>query len=126
MKLRNLLNNFLFGRTSMTEVAKNYTEDQVTYMVTEYENNPSRITVDKLAKEMGKSTRSIIAKLSREGVYIAQKPTTKSGAPVRRKSDIVSDIIVALGDEGLEMPSLVKASKLDLLILLEAVQKADS
>jgi hypothetical protein len=58
------------------ETAKNYTEDMVETMVANYTSNPSRETVEFLAKEFGKSIRSIIAKLSREGVYIAQPRTT--------------------------------------------------
>jgi len=109
----------------MTEVAqKNYTDEMVSAMVDQYTATPTRATVDALAEEFGKSARSIIAKLSREGVYKAQKPLTKTGMPVVRKSDIVERIQVALGVE-LEAPSLVKASKLDLLMLLEAIQKAD-
>ena len=47
----------------------NYTNDQTEYMVEQYKNKPSRITVDRLAKELDKSPKSIIGKLSREGVY---------------------------------------------------------
>ena len=31
----------------------NYTQDQTAYMVEEYQNKPTRITVDRLAKELG-------------------------------------------------------------------------
>ena len=47
----------------------NYTDEQTKYMVEEYTKKPSRITVERLAKELEKSTKSIIGKLSREGVY---------------------------------------------------------
>mgnify|MGYP003323897664 FL=1 len=47
----------------------NYTEDQTKYMVDEYTNKPTRITVERLAKELDKTPKSIIGKLSREGVY---------------------------------------------------------
>ena len=100
------------------ETAKNYTEDMVETMVASYTSNPNRETVEFLAKEFGKSIRSIIAKLSREGVYIAQPRTTKTGDPIIRKADVVAKIGVSL--EG-EFPSLVKASKSDLLELHEAI-----
>jgi bifunctional N-acetylglucosamine-1-phosphate-uridyltransferase/glucosamine-1-phosphate-acetyltransferase GlmU-like protein len=100
------------------EVAKNYTEKMVETMVANYTSNPSRETVEVLAKEFGKSVRSIIAKLSREGVYIAQPRTTKTGAPITRKADVVAEIGTSL--EG-EFPSLVKASKSDLIALNEAL-----
>ena len=73
--------------------------------------NPTRETVDILAKQFGKTVRSIIAKLSREGVYIAQPRVTKSGEPVVRKAELVAQINAKLGEE---FPTLVKASKVDL------------
>ena len=62
--------------------AKNYTEEMVNTMTEQYAANPTRETVDALADQFGKTTRSIIAKLSREGVYVAQPRTTKSGEPI--------------------------------------------
>jgi len=47
----------------------NYTEEQVQYMTGLYSANPTRETVEKLSKELDKSAKSIIGKLSREGVY---------------------------------------------------------
>jgi Mn-dependent DtxR family transcriptional regulator len=47
----------------------NYTQDQTEYLIKEYKNKPTRVTVDRLAKELNKSSKSIIGKLSREGVY---------------------------------------------------------
>ena len=72
--------------------AKNYTEEMVSEMTTAYTDNPTRETVDELARHFGKTTRSIIAKLSREGVYIAQPRTTKSGEPVVAKAELVAEI----------------------------------
>ena len=42
----------------------NYTEQMTSKMVATYTANPTRETVDALAKELGKNTRSVIAKLS--------------------------------------------------------------
>ena len=104
---------------------KNYTDEMVATMVDQYSASPTRATVEALAETFGKSTRSIIAKLSREGVYVAQPKTTKSGNPIVRKAEIVARIAGQLGVE-LEAPSLVKASKLDLLMLEDAIVKATS
>ena len=101
----------------------NYTDEMVATMVDQYSASPTKATVEALAETFGKSTRSIIAKLSREGVYVAQPKTTKSGTPSVRKADIVADIASVLGVE-LEAPTLVKASKVDLLMLKEAVINA--
>jgi hypothetical protein len=87
-------------------------------MVSEYKTNPTRATVDALAKELGKSVRSVIAKLSREGVYVAQQRQTKSGDPVVRKAQLVSMLEVHFETT---LPSLVKASKVDLEHLIKAV-----
>jgi len=87
-------------------------------MTTLYVANPNRATVDALASEFGKSVRSIIAKLSREGVYIAQERKTKSGEPVVRKADLASQLESHFEAE---LPSLVKASKADLTFLVETI-----
>ena len=47
----------------------NYTAEQVKMMTNAYTENPSRATVEKLSEELDKSIKSIIGKLSREGVY---------------------------------------------------------
>jgi|TARA_R110000782_G_scaffold140886_1_gene233535 hypothetical protein len=101
----------------MTEVTRtpNYTDDMVNAMVADYQDNPSKDTVAKLASEFNKSTRSIVAKLVREGVYQAAPRVTKTGAPVVRKSEIVSQIQDQLG---VELLTLEKASKQDLESLL--------
>ena len=97
--------------TKMAERAKNYTEEMVAEMTKLYTANPNRETVDVLATKFGKSVRSIIAKLSREGVYIAQPRITKSGEPVVRKAELVAQINAHFG---VDFPTLVKASKADL------------
>ena len=104
----------------MTEVSKaaNYSDEMVAEMVFHYEANPTKDTVDKLAAEFNKSTRSIVAKLVREGVYVAAPRVTKTGAPVVRKADLVIQIQNAVGQE---LPTLEKASKADLQLLLDSV-----
>ena len=70
----------------------NYTNDQTDYMVEQYKNKPSRITVDRLAKELNKSPKSIIGKLSREGVYRRSVYKTKTGETPVTKIELVSEI----------------------------------
>jgi predicted nucleotide-binding protein (sugar kinase/HSP70/actin superfamily) len=120
MKTKNLIKQikaFFSGDKIMTEVTKaaNYTEEMVDAMVADYQDSPSKDTVAKLAKEFNKSTRSIVAKLVREGVYVAAPRVTKAGAPVVRKSELVAQVQELLG---VEMPTLEKASKQDLESLL--------
>ena len=111
--------NKYFGRNTMAN-AKNYTEEMVSEMTTAYTENPTRETVDALAQQFGKTTRSIIAKLSREGVYIAQPRTTKSGEPVVSKSELVDTIA---NHFDIELPTLVKAGKQDLQRLVDAISQ---
>jgi len=98
----------------------NYTEAMTEKMIAQYSANPTRDTVDMLAEELGKNARSIIAKLSREGVYKAVPRVTKSGEPVVRKADLLANIQETLG---IELPSLVKASKADLQRLIDAISQ---
>jgi predicted nucleotide-binding protein (sugar kinase/HSP70/actin superfamily) len=120
MKTKNLINQikaFFSGDKTMTEVTRtpNYTDEMVNAMVADYQDNPTKDTVAKLASEFNKTTRSIVAKLVREGVYVAAPRVTKTGAPVIRKSELVSQIQDALG---VELATLEKASKADLEKLL--------
>ena len=102
----------------------NYTDAMVNQMVGEYTANPSMDTVRALSDSMGKNTRSIIAKLVREGVYQAAPRTTKSGAPIVRKSDLVEQIESYF--VGASLPSLVKASKADLQKMVDTIQSMAS
>ena len=112
-----LKNKINLGELTMAN-AKNYTDEMVSQMTEAYSANPSRETVDELAQTFGKTTRSIIAKLSREGVYIAQPRTTKSGEPVVAKAELVSQIEAHFG---IELPTLVKAGKQDLQRLVDTI-----
>ena len=112
-----LKNKINLGEYKMAN-AKNYTDEMVAQMTEQYTANPTRETVDELAQTLGKTTRSIIAKLSREGVYKAQPRTTKSGEPVVAKAELVAQISEHFG---IELPTLVKAGKQDLQRLVDAI-----
>ena len=95
-----------------------YTDEMVASMTEQYVANPTRETVEALAQEFGKSVRSIIAKLSREGVYVAQPNVTKTGEPVVRKAELVAQLEAHFE---VAIPTLVKASKADLQKLVDAI-----
>jgi pantoate kinase len=128
MFLNTTYNNFIksqltkfFGRKNiMTDVTRvpNYTDEMVDSMVADYTDSPTPETVAKLASEFSKTTRSIVAKLVREGVYKAQQRVTKTGAPVVRKAELVAQIQEQLG---VEVPTLEKASKADLEALVVSI-----
>lgn len=95
----------------------NYTERETDYIVTWYKENPSMTTVQSLAEELGKSTKSIIGKLSREGVYERAIYKNKSGDLPITKVEIVSSIADNLGVEIESLAGLEKAPKATLRTL---------
>lgn len=92
----------------MTAKAQNYTAEQTAKMVADYQ---AGVTVEVIASELGKSVRSIVAKLSREKVYKAKTYTTKTGAPVVRKDAHADAIGAILKLTENETESLTKANK---------------
>ena len=94
---------------------KNYTQAQEDILKAEYPLNPTRETVNELAKRLGKGQRSVIAKLSSMKIYVTPARTTKSGTPIVKKETLVICIGKHLENT---YPSLVKANKADLERLL--------
>ena len=99
----------------------NYSEDITKYMVEQYVSDPSRETVEKLAEELDKSIKSVIGKLSREGVYRREIYKTKSGETPVTKVEIVSSIAESLGLDGDTLLGLDKAPKNTLKILEKGI-----
>ena len=100
----------------------NYIEEQTKHIVEAYQSNPNRETVEALAKELSKSIKSIIGKLSREGVYRREIYKTKTGELPVTKVEIVSDIADNLGIEVESLSGLEKAPKATLKKLKEALE----
>jgi len=98
----------------MTTENKNYSDQMVKDIVAQYKENPTMDTVNNLATTTGKTTRSLIAKLSREGVYQKKERATKSGGAVITKTEIVQKIAEKSGLEFDMISTLVKATKTDL------------
>lgn len=92
----------------MTAKAVNYTADQAAKLVADYQ---AGVTVEALAAEMGKSVRSIVAKLSREKVYKAKTYVSKTGEAVVKKDTVADYIGEALGLAEADTDSLTKANK---------------
>lgn len=103
----------------MAEKTVNYTAEQTLKIVSDYQAGES---VESIAQEMGKSVRSIVAKLSREGVYKKKEYVSKNGErPVSK--DVQADAIAAilqLSESDAE--SLTKANKSALAAILKALQ----
>lgn len=99
--------------TSKTVVQ--YTPEQTSTLVAEYTAGAS---VEAIATSMGKSVRSVIAKLSREGVYKAKEKT--SASTTIRKAQLIEVIAARLGVPSEKLESLEKATKeaLELLVAI--------
>ena len=103
----------------------NYTEDQTKHIIEAYQRNPNRDTVEMLADELQKSVKSIIGKLSREGVYRREIYKTKSGELPVTKVEIVSNIADSLGLEVENLFGLEKTPKATLKNLEDAIGGLD-
>ena len=104
-------------------MAVNYTQEQVDYMKTLYDQEPTRDTVQKLANELNKSVKSIIGKLSREGVYQKTEYLSKTGERPITKKQMVEIIAKELVGESSKLAGLEKAPKADLKYLLDLVSE---
>ena len=89
----------------------NYTDEQTQYMVEHYTSCPSMETVEYLAEKLGKTTKSIIGKLSREGVYQRAVYKNKSGELPVTKVELVHNIAKNLGVEVGNLAGLEKSPK---------------
>lgn len=88
----------------MTATPQNYTPEQTLQLVEGYKAGQ---TVEMLAQAMGKTTRSVVAKLSREGVYQAK---TRAVTNRVRKADLVDKLAQACGVAPEVFESLEKAN----------------
>jgi len=103
-----------------------YTEEQVQYMKDLYSANPTRETVEKLSEEMNKSVKSIIGKLSREGVYQKTVYKTKTGEDPITKKEIVENVAGILDIKPDWIMGLEKSPKSDLKRLWETLEEYES
>ena len=100
----------------------NYNEQTTQYLLEKYSADPTRQTVEALAEELSRSVKSIIGKLSREGVYRREIYKTKTGELPVTKVEIVSDIADHLGIEVESLSGLEKAPKATLKKLKESLE----
>lgn len=92
-------------------MAANYTEEQVKHMIEAYQAKPDRTTVDMLAEDLDKSVKSIIGKLSREGVYRKQVYKTKTGEVPITKDELITGLADLFEVESSKLMGLEKAPK---------------
>lgn len=105
-----------------TEKIVNYTAEMTAEMVEAYKADASEETVKALAEKFGKSVRSIVAKLSREGVYAAKGKA--EGKRAMLKADMVAELAKLTGESEEKLESLEKATGTALLVLIKALKTA--
>lgn len=107
----------------------NYTAEMTAALVAAYVAEPTSATVEMFAEKFGKTVRSVVAKLSREKVYVAKVYATKTGEAVVKKDAAADEIGEILALSEADVTSLTKANKTALKAILadlkpEAVEAA--
>ena len=99
--------------------APNYTPEQTVKLVADYQ---AGVSVEQIAQALGKTVRSVVAKLSREKVYVAKSYVNKKGeAPI--KKDVHADFIgAALNLSENDIDSLTKANKTALAAIVTFIR----
>lgn len=102
----------------MSEKPVNYTPEMTAKLVSDYNNGKG---VEDIAKALNKSVRSVVAKLTREGIYKKKEYVSKSGEkPV--KKDVHADAIgKILNMSENDTTSLAKCNKRALEIIFKAL-----
>ena len=102
----------------MTSKVVNYTPEQTVQMVADY---TAGVSVETIAQNLGKTVRSVVAKLSREKVYVAKTYVSKTGEPVIKKDAHADAIGAILRLPENDIESLTKANKSALKAIFDAL-----
>lgn len=98
------------------EKTVNYTPEMTASMLADYQAGVSK---EAIAEKIGRSVRSVVAKLSREGVYKAKEYTSKTGEKPVKKDSFADEIASLIGLTESEAESLTKANKTALKKILD-------
>lgn len=111
--------------TGKTVKVPNYTPEQTAEMLAVYDprlpETERKAIVDKFAAKFGKSARSIVAKLSKEKVYVAKAYVSKTGEKQVKKDAHADAIGAFLNMTENEIESLTKANKTALIKIFSAL-----
>lgn len=102
-----------------------YTEEQTQEILESYNNNPTYEQVLLLAEKFEVSPRSIIAKLSKLGVYRKKEKVTKNGQEIVKKEDLVIRIqneLERVAGTEIYVPTMAKTSKQELWAILNILE----
>lgn len=105
----------------MATVKTAYTTEQTVELVEAYKAEPNAETVAAFAEKFGKTVKSVIAKLSREGVYQKKEYVSKSGQKPEKKDSVADAIGAILKMSDGEIDSLAKANKTALQKIFTAL-----
>jgi hypothetical protein len=97
----------------------NYTPEQTAQMIEDY---ASGVSVEQIALDLGKTVRSVVAKLSREKVYKAKTYVSKTGEKPIKKDAHADFIGEALGLTEADTESLTKANKTALAKIADFIK----
>ena len=107
----------------MTAQAKTaYTVEQTVELVAAYQEAPTQETVTLYAEKFGKTVKSVIAKLSREGVYKKKEYVSKTGEKPVKKEELATEFMELFGLSDAEADSIAKANKTALKKILNKVK----
>ena len=98
-----------------------YTAEQSAELVAAYVADSSMDTVEAFAVKFGKTVKSVVAKLSREGVYKAKTYVSKTGEKPVKKDSTADAIGKILGLSENDTSSLAKANKTALAAVFKAL-----
>ena len=104
----------------MTAAKTAYTAEQTAELVAAYKASSTAETVATFAEKFGKTVKSIVAKLSREGVYQKKEYVSKTGVKPIKKDEIANEFQTLFGLTESEADSLTKANKTALAKILNA------
>ena len=111
--------------TGKTVKVPNYTPEQTAEMLAVYDpslpETERKAIVDSFAAKFGKSARSIVAKLSKEKVYVAKAYVSKTSEKPVKKDAHADAIGAVLNLTENEIESLTKANKTALVKIFSAL-----
>jgi Zn-dependent M32 family carboxypeptidase len=106
----------------MAAIKTAYTSEQTLELVEAYKAMPTAETVEQFAVKFSKTVKSVIAKLSREGVYQKKEYVSKAGTKPVKKEELATELMEAFGLSDAEADSLAKANKTALQKILAKVK----
>ena len=103
-----------------------YTAEQTAELVSAYAANPSAEVVATFAEKFGKTVKSVVAKLSREGVYQKKEYVSKTGGKPVKKDALANEFQDVFGLTESEADSLTKANKTALAKILNSFKALEN